>query len=70
MNVGYEAGRSRAEDFAPLRLIERNMAFSIRYAMTLIAMPTSQRSTCRMTGLVSIWFVEALCLIRVASIEG
>ena len=30
MRVGYEAGRSRDEDFAPLRLIERNMAFSIR----------------------------------------
>ena len=52
MNVGYEAGRSRNEDFVPLRLIERNMAFSIRYAMTLIAMPTSQRSTCRMKGLL------------------
>ena len=52
MNVVYEAGRSRHEDFAPLRLIERNTAFSSRYAMTIIAMPTSQRSTCRMKGLV------------------
>lgn len=69
MNVGYEAGRSREEDFAPLRLIERTMAFSIRYAMTLIARPTSQRSMCRLTGLVSIVFVEALFLIRVALIE-
>ena len=50
MRVGYEAGRSRDEDFAPLRLIERTMAFSIRYAMTLIARPTSQRSTWRMKG--------------------
>ena len=70
MKMGYEAGRSRNEDFALLRLIERNMAFSIRYAMTLIAMPTSQRSTCRLTGLVSIWFVEALFIIPVPPIEG
>ena len=52
MRVGVEADRFRHEDFAPLRLIERNMAFSSRYAMTIIAMPTSQRSTCRMKGLV------------------
>jgi hypothetical protein len=29
MGVGDEAGRSRYEDFVSLRLIERNMAFSI-----------------------------------------
>ena len=62
MNVGYEAGRFRDEDFAPLRRIERNMAFSIKYAMTLIAMPTSQRSTCCMKGLVGIVFMEALII--------
>ena len=28
MRGGNEAGRSRHEDFVPLRLIERNMAFS------------------------------------------
>ena len=50
MKAVYEAGRSRNEDFAPLRLIERNIAVSSRYAMTLIAMPTSQRSACRMKG--------------------
>lgn len=63
MKVGYEAGRSRDEDFALLRLIERNIAFSIRYAMTLIARPTSQRSTRRLTGLGSIVSVEALLFI-------
>ena len=63
MRVVYEAGRSRNEDFALLRLIERNMAFSSRYAMTIIAMPTSQRSTWRLTGLVSIVSVEALFFI-------
>jgi len=30
VRVGDEAGRSRYEDFVPLRLIERNMAFSIK----------------------------------------
>jgi hypothetical protein len=30
MRVGDEAGRFRYEDFVPLRLIERNMAFSIK----------------------------------------
>ena len=69
MRVGYEAGRFRDEDFAPLRLIERTMAFSIRYAMRLIARPTSQRSTCRMKGLLWIVCVGALFSICVALIE-
>lgn len=64
MRVGDEAGRSRYEDFVPLRLIERNMAFSIKKAMTVIAMPTSQRSTCRLTGLESRVSVEAPYFIR------
>ena len=41
MRIRDEAGRSRYEAFVPLRLIERNMAFSSRYAMTIIAKPTS-----------------------------
>jgi hypothetical protein len=68
--MGYDAVRSRDEDFVPLRLIERSTAFSSRYAMTIIAMPTSQRSTCRMKGLLGIVFVAALFIIRVLSIEG
>lgn len=66
----YDAVRSRDEDFVPLRLIDRNTAFSIRYAMTVIAMPTSQRSTCRRKGPLGIVFVEALFIMRVSSIEG
>ncbi len=65
----YDAGRSGDEDFVPLRLIERNTAFSIKYAMTIIAMPTSRRSTCRMKGLVGIVFGGALFIIRVLSLE-
>jgi hypothetical protein len=41
-----------------------------RYAMTIIAKPTSQRSTCRMNGLLGIVFVDTLFRIRVSSIEG
>jgi hypothetical protein len=70
MTMGYDAVRSRNEDFVPLRRIERNTAFSSRYAMTIIARPTSQRSTCRMKGLLGIEFVEALFITRVSSIEG
>ena len=70
MRIRDEAGRSRYEAFVPLRLIERNMAFSSRYAMTIIAIPTSQRSTWRMKGLVGIVFVEALIIIPVSSIEA
>jgi hypothetical protein len=70
MKMLYDAVRSSYEDFVPLRLIERNTAFSSRYAMTIIAMPTSQRSTCRMNGLLGIVFVEALFIICVLSIEG
>jgi hypothetical protein len=68
--MGYDAVRSRDEDFVPLRRIERNTAFSSRYAMTIIAMPTSQRSTCRMKRLLGIEFVEALFIIRVSLLEG
>ena len=53
-----------------LRLIERNTAFSSRYAMTVIARPTSRRSSCRMKGFVGIVFVEALFIIRVSLLEG
>jgi hypothetical protein len=70
MKMVYDAVRSRNEDFVPLRLIERNTAFSSRYAMTIIAMPTSRRSTCRMKGLLGIVFVDTLFIIRVSSIEG
>src|SRR6267143_1273883 len=70
MTMIYDAVGSRDEDFVPLRLIDRNTAFSSRYAMTIIAMPTSQRSTCRMKGLLGIVFVDALFRIRVSSIEG
>lgn len=69
MTMDYDGVRSRNEDFASLRLIERNTAFSSRYAMTIIATLTSQRSTCRMKGLLGIVFVEAL-IIRVSSIKG
>jgi len=70
MTMVYDAVRSRDEDFVLLRLIERSTALSSRYAMTIIARPTSQRSTCRMNGLLGIVFVEALFIIRVSSIEG
>ncbi len=70
MKMLYEAVRSSNEDFVPLRLIERTTAFSIRYAMTIITMPTSQCSICRMKGLFWILFVEALFIIRLSSIKG
>lgn len=70
MKIGYDAVRSRDEDFVPLRRIERNTAFSSRYAMTIIARPTSQRSSCRMKGRCGGVFVEALFITRVSSIEG
>lgn len=69
MTMVYDAVRSRDEDFALLRLIERSTALSSRYAMTIIARPTSQRSSCRMKGLVGIVFVKALFIIRVSSLE-
>ena len=68
--MGYDAVRSRDEDFVPLRLFERNTPFSSRYAMTIIARPTSQRSSCRMKGRCGIVFVEALFIIRVSLLEG
>ena len=68
--MGYDAVRSGNEDFVPLRLIERNTAFSSKYATTIIAMPTSQRSTCRMKGRCGVVFVEALFIMRLSSIEG
>jgi hypothetical protein len=70
MKMVYDAVRSRNEDFVSLRLIERTTAFSSRYATTIIARPTSQRSTCRLKGLVGIVFVEALVILRVSLIEG
>ena len=70
MTMIYDAVRPGNEDFAPLRRIERNTAFSSRYAMTIIAIPTSQRSTCRMKRLLGIEFVEALFIICVSLIEG
>jgi len=70
MKMVYDAVRSRNEDFVSLRLIERTTAFSSRYATTIIARPTSQRSTCRMNGLVGIVSVAALFSIRVLLIEG
>jgi len=70
MTMVYDAVRSRDEDFVPLRLIERNTAFSSRYTMTIIARPTSQRSSCRMKGRSGIVFVEALFIIRVSLLEG
>ena len=38
--------------------------------MTIIARPTSQRSTCRMKGRCGVVFVEALFIIRVSLLEG
>ena len=70
MKMVYDAVRPGNEDFVPLRLIERNTAFSSRYATTIIAMPTSQRSTCRMKGRCGVVFVEALFIMRLSSIEG
>jgi hypothetical protein len=70
MKMVYDAGRLGNEDFVPLRLIERNTAFSSRYATTIIARPTSQRSSCRLKGRCGVVFVETLFLIRVSSIEG
>ena len=70
MKIVYGAIRSRNEDFVPLRLIERKTAFSIRYAMTIMAMPTSQRSTFRVNGPLGIVSVETLFIICVLSIEG
>ncbi len=37
--------------------------------MTIIAMPTSQRSTCRMKGFVGIVFGEALFIVHLSSIK-
>ena len=70
MTMVYDAVRSRDEDFVPLRLIERNTAFSSRYAMTIIARPTSQRSSCRMKGRCGVVFVEALLIVHVSLLEG
>lgn len=61
----YDAVRSRDEDFVSLRLIERSTAFSSRYAITIIARPTSRRSTCRMNGFVGIVLGGALFIICV-----
>ena len=63
MTMVYDAVCSSDEDFVPLRLIERNTAFSSRYAMTIIARPTSRRSICRVKDPLGIVFVEALFII-------
>jgi len=65
----YDVVRSCYDNFVPLRLIERNTAFSSRYAMTIMASPTSRRSSCRMKGRCGIVFVEALFIIIVSSID-
>ena len=70
IQIVYDVVRSGDEDFLPSRLIERNTAFSIKYAITIIARPTSLRSTCRMKDLLGIGFVEALFIIRLSLIEG
>ena len=70
MTMVYDAVRSSDEDFALLRLIERSTAFSSRYAMTIIARPTSQRSSCRLKGRCGVVFLETLFLIGVSSLEG
>ena len=64
MRMVYEAVRPGNEGFVPLRLIERTTAFSSRYATTIMAMPTSQRSTCRMNGRCGVVVVETLSLIE------
>ena len=66
----YDAVRPGDEDFLPSRLIERNTAFSRRYAMTVIARPTSWRSTCRMKGFVGIVSGGGLFIICVSLLEG
>ena len=66
----YDAGLFSAEDFVPLRLIERNTAFSIRKAMTAIAIPISRRSIFRPKGPLGIVFVEALFIMDLLSIKG
>ena len=70
MTMVYDAVRSRGEDFGSLRLIERNTAFSSRYAMTIIARPTSLRSSCRMKGRCGVVFVEALFIVHVSLLQG
>ena len=70
MTMVYDVVRSRDEDFVPLRLIERSTAFSSRYATTIIARPTSHRSSCRMKGRCGVVFVEALFIIHVSLLEG
>ena len=70
MTMVYDTVRSRDGDIVPLRLIERTTAFSSRYAMTVIARPTSQRSSRRVKGPLWIVVVEALSIICVLSIEG
>ena len=70
MTMVYDVVRSRDEDFVPLRLIERSTAFSSRYAMTIIARPISQRSSCRMKGRCGVVFVEALFIIQISLLKG
>jgi hypothetical protein len=70
IKIIYDGGLLSAEDFVPLRLIERNTAFSIRKAMTAIAIPISRRSIFRPKGPLGIVFVEALFIMDLLSIKG
>ena len=69
MTMVYNAVRSRNGDVVPLRLIERTTAFSSRYAMTVIARPTSQRSSRRVKDRLWIVVVEVLSIIHVSLLE-
>jgi hypothetical protein len=66
MTMVYDTVRSRDGDIVPLRLIERTTAFSSRNAMTVIARPTSQRSSRRVKGPLWIVVVEALSTVRIS----
>jgi len=70
MEMIYGGVLSGNEDVVRLRLIERNTAFSIRYANTIIVRLTSQCSTCRMKGLLSIIFMGPWFIGRLLAIEG
>lgn len=66
----YDGGLFSAEDFVPLRLIERSTAFSIRKAMIPIAIPMSRRSIFRVKGPLGIVCMEALFIMGLLSIKG
>ncbi|AKH38536.1 hypothetical protein BCL69_108311 [Nitrosomonas communis] len=66
----YDAEMFSAEDFMPLRLVERNAAHSIRYVKNNITMPPSRRSFFRVKGPLGILFVESPFTIGLLMIEG